>query len=180
MRKIKTICCLNKNRAIGKNNELLYSLPNDMQNFKSLTMGCVVLMGQNTFESLPGRKPLVGRYNFILTDDNEYNVEPNEHVYIVHSIDDALDLSEALFPDIDLFVIGGASVYQQFIEKDLVDEQYLTIVSDDKEGDAYYPDGYDDEARWRTLYRSYSQRDKGNGMSYIFTVLKRENGAERD
>lgn len=180
MRKIKTISCINKKRAIGKENKLLYSLSNDMQNFKSLTMGNVVLMGQNTFESLPGKKPLSGRYNFILTDDEDYNVDINDNVFIVNSIPDALILSETLFPDLDLFVIGGASVYAQFMEQDLVDEQYLTIVSDEKEGDAYYPDGYDDDDKWRTLYRSYSQRDKGSGLSYIFTVLKREYGPERD
>ena len=178
MGKIKTICCLNKQRVIGNDNKLLYHLPNDMQNFKSLTMGNIVLMGRKTFESFPGT--LDGRTNIVMTSDRDYFAEPSDNLYIVHSINDALELAYANFQDKDIFVIGGETVYNQFLERDIVDEQYLTIVSDEKEGDTFYPEGYDDASKWRTLYRSYSQRDKGNDLSYIFTVLKRERGTERD
>lgn len=173
--KIKTIACINKKRAIGKDGKLMYNLPNDMENFKSLTMGNIVIMGRETFESLPGKKPLAGRINIILSRDKDFCIDAGfEDTYIFCSSDSALEFAKTNYPEKDVWVIGGSSVYKLFMYSGLVDEQYLTIVSDESDGDTYYPDGYDDEYQWERLYRSYIQRDKGNKLSYIFTVLKRK------
>ena len=80
----KIIACINKRGVIGNHGKLLYSIKNDMKNFKSMTIGNVVIMGRYTFESLPKKKPLKDRINIIITKDNEYNVEASDNVFIVH------------------------------------------------------------------------------------------------
>ena len=149
------LACINQVNALGKDNKLLYHIGNDMKNFKAQTMGNVVVMGRNTFESLPGKKPLDGRINIVITNDKEFSIDANESVYIVHLIEDALDLCETIFPDKDWYVIGGASIYEQFLAMDLVKEMRLTIVNDNADGDVYFPPIKEDE--WMTYYQSLSQ-----------------------
>ena len=167
----KIIACINKKRAIGKDGELLYRIKNDLANFKTMTTSNVVIMGRKTFESLPDQKPLPDRINILMTENKDYCVnECFDNLYIVHSIADVFNLCNAFFSDKELFVIGGASIYKQFLDSGLVNEVLLTTVSDDKEGDAYFPEL--DENEWRTYYKSLSQRD--SGKSFVFEILKRK------
>ena len=123
----KIIACINKKGVIGKDGKLLYTIKNDLANFKRMTVGNVVIMGRKTFESLPNGEPLKDRVNIILTSNVEYGVTPADNVFITNSIEDTIDLCEALFPDKELFVIGGESIYQQFLDKGLVSEMRLTF-----------------------------------------------------
>lgn len=176
MLKFIIIACINQKRAIGKNGKLLYHIGNDISNFARMTKNNgVVIMGRKTFESLPNGEPLKDRINIILTSNEEYNVSQDfDNVYIVHSIKDVIELCEAFFSDKELFVIGGEALYRQFMDGDLVDELRLTVVKDDEEGDATFPEFNEDE--WSTYYKSMAQVSSWEGVdkSFYFHILKRK------
>ena len=176
MLKFIIIACINQKRAIGKNGKLLYHIGNDISNFARMTKNNGgVIMGRKTFESLPNGEPLKDRINIILTSNEEYGVNKDfDNVYIVHSIRDVIELCEAFFSDKELFVIGGEALYRQFMDGDLVDELRLTVVKDDKEGDATFPEFNEDE--WSTYYKSMAQVSSWEGVdkSFYFHILKRK------
>lgn len=168
----KIIACINKNRCIGKQGELLYHIGNDLANFKRMTNGNVVIMGRKTYESLP-IGGLSNRINIVITHSMDFNIDASyDNVYITHSIDEVCQLCEAFFSDKELFVIGGAEIYKQFLEANLVDEMRLTLVNDDMDGDSYFPEI--DSDKWFTYYKSMAQVGSYNNMDYSFyyQVLK--------
>jgi dihydrofolate reductase len=167
----KIIACINEKGAIGKDGNILYHIKNDLTNFKNMTVGNVVIMGRKTFESLPNGKPLPDRINIILTSDIEYGVEPSENVFITNSIQDTVELCEALFPDKEWFVIGGESIYKQFMELDLVSEMRLTVVRDDMDGDSFFPEFSEEE--WKTYYKSLTMYPTDH-LSFYFHILKKK------
>ena len=170
----KIIACINKNRVIGKDGKLLYTIKNDLANFQRMTTGNVVIMGRKTFESLPGGKPLKDRINIILTRDVEYGVEPSDNVFITNSIKDTVELCEALFEDKECFVIGGESIYKEFMERGLVDEMRLTVVNDEADGDTFFPEFSEDD--WDIYYKSMAQVSKWDysETSFYFEILKKK------
>ena len=176
MLKFIIIACINQKRAIGKNGKLLYHIGNDISNFARMTKNNgVVIMGRKTFESLPNGEPLKDRINIILTSNEEYGVSKDfDNVYIVHSIKDVIELCEAFFSDKELFVIGGEALYRQFMDGDSVHAPRLTVVKDDKEGDATFPEFNEDE--WSTYYKSMAQVSSWEGVdkSFYFQILKRK------
>ena len=113
-----------------KNGNLPWHLPKDLKHFKDLTMGHTVVMGMHTLKSLPGGKPLPGRRNIILTHQN-IDVPDAE---VVHSID---DLYKIIDPDKETFIIGGESVYKQFIG--IADKIYLTDIKERFDGYYCFP-----------------------------------------
>jgi dihydrofolate reductase len=124
--KLAILAAIGKNRVIGKNGKLPWHISDDLKRFKRLTTGHAVLMGRKTYESI-GR-PLVNRRNVVLTH------RPIPGVETYGSLDEAL---QALASEERVFVIGGATLYSQLIE--FADELYLTMVSTDVEGDAFFP-----------------------------------------
>ena len=172
MTNFKIIACINQKRVLGNEGKLLYHIGNDLANFKRMTVGNVVIMGRKTFESLPNGVPLKDRVNIIITTDEEYGVDAKfDNVYIVHSVEDAIELCDAFFSDKEVFVIGGESIYRQFMEKDLIGEMRLTIVNDDTEGDAVFPE-YNEED-WYVYYKSMAQVSSWEGVdkSFYFEIL---------
>ena len=109
--KISMIACVGKNLELGKNNDLIWHLPNDLKYFKKVTSGHVVVMGKNTFKSLP--KILPNRKNIVLTFPDDSEKFPDE-VEVYHSIQEFLEAYKD-FPE-EIFIIGGASLYKQFLE----------------------------------------------------------------
>ena len=174
MSKFKIIACVNKKGVIGNEGKLLYTIKNDLANFKRMTIGNVVIMGRKTFESLPGGKPLPDRINIVLTSDVEWGVEASDNLYIVNSLEDAVELCEAFFSDKELFVIGGESIYRQFIDNGLVDEMRLTIVNDETEGDTHFPEFNKDE--WNEYYMSMAQVSNWEykETTFYFQILKKK------
>jgi dihydrofolate reductase len=128
---ISIIVAIAENYAIGKNNDLLWHIPEDLKRFRRLTTGHAVIMGKRTWESLP-RKPLPDRKNIVITDD------PSDHFEgctMAFSIEDSLlkmDRSD------ENFIIGGASVYRQFLP--YADRLYITWVHKSFEGDVFFPE----------------------------------------
>ena len=133
--KIYMISARSANNVIGKDNAIPWNLPKDLQFFQKTTRGHAVLMGLNTWNSLP-KRPLPGRKNFILCPEGTVldNIQTvNGHYELIHDIDSFLERTDIE----DVFIIGGASLYQMFIDK--VDVLYLTIIDKDFDGDTYFP-----------------------------------------
>lgn len=186
--KFKIIACINSSLCLGKKNGLLYRIPNDLANFKRMTTNNVVIMGRSTFESLPGKKPLKNRINVILTTDANYKVDA-DNVFVAHTIAEVIDLcSKEIFKSKTCYVIGGASVYAQFLAQELVDEMYITTVKDCSSGDAYFPDVFKDGV-WGVFYESDNQTfsaidylkkdvvpitDDWKILKYKFTIYKKK------
>jgi dihydrofolate reductase len=158
---VSVIAALAKNRVIGIENSLPWSLPEDLAHFKALTLNHPILMGRKTFESL-GR-PLPGRTNIVITRNPDYRPQGCK---VAASIPDAL----ALCADADeAFFIGGAELYAQAIP--LADRLYLTEVNIEPVGDAWFPD-YDRSA-FREVSRESRRSEKGDALAFDFVVYER-------
>lgn len=137
------IAAVARNGAIGKDNRLLWHLPEDMKRFKQLTLGHAVLMGRKTWESLPEKfRPLPGRQNIVMTRDDAYRAEG---AVVVHSLAEAI----AAAGSTAVFVIGGADIYGQTLTQ--ADRLELTEVDDAPVGDVFFPTV--DRALWQELAR---------------------------
>ncbi len=128
-----SIVVIGKNREIGCNNQLLWDLPEDMARFKEITMGHPVIVGYNTFLSF-GSKPLPGRTNVIVNNDTGFR---HDTCPVAYSLEEAYKLAEKAEGSEEIFIIGGASIYEQTIDK--VDKLYLTVVDDSPEADTFFP-----------------------------------------
>ncbi len=162
-RNLSIIVAIASNGAIGKDNRLLWHIPGDLRRFKQLTTGHTILMGKKTWESLPVR-PLPNRTHVVLTD------QPGEQIegcITAYSVEDAL----AKCPEKgEIFVIGGGSVYRQFLP--LADRLYITRVHRDYEADTFFPEI--DPASWEEVSRE-DHSPEGNldsGFSYIDYIRK--------
>ncbi len=154
------IVAIAKNNAIGKDNKLLWYLPNDLKHFKDVTTGHSVIMGRKTFESV-GR-PLPKRRNIVVTRQS-ISIDGCE---VVPSIEAAL----ALCADEDqVFIVGGAEIYKQAIP--LTDRIYLTKVDQDFEGDTFFPEL--NAAEWEETERENFEPDDKNKLKYSFITLQR-------
>ncbi len=122
---------MGKNRAIGRNNKLLWNIPDDLKHFKKITTGHAVIMGRKTFESI-GRQ-LPNRANIIITRDKNFKADG---CVISHSLDEALDLAKQ--KNEEIFIIGGGQIYEQALPH--ADKLYLTIVDDEPKADTFFPD----------------------------------------
>lgn len=125
-----------RTRAIGKNNELLFHVPDDLRRFKELTNGHPVIMGRKTFQSIEKMlgKPLPGRTNIVITRDRDYR---RDHVRVAHSLEESLEIALEEGPR-EIHIGGGAELYQQALP--YVDKLFLTLFDDDREGDAVFPE----------------------------------------
>lgn len=158
---ISIICCIAKNLAIGKNNKLLYDIQDDMDHFRKITKGHMVVMGQKTFESI-GR-PLPNRTNVIITREEKYKANG---CVILHSIDETIDFINT-FKDEEIFIIGGGEIYRQFIH--FADKLYLTIVDDEPaDADTFFPD----YSRFKNI-ESEENRESA-GYKYKFVELTKK------
>ena len=135
------IAAVDKNWAIGRNNKLLVSIPDDMKFFRETTTGKVVVMGRKTLESFPGKKPLKNRVNIVLTSDYSYQVDG---AVIVHDMD---ELHEELkkYDSQDIYVIGGESIYRQLLDE--CDVAHITKIDFSYEADAWFPN-LDEKEEW--------------------------------
>jgi dihydrofolate reductase len=133
--RVNHIVCTSENWIIGKDGDMPWHIPEDLRFFKKTTMGCPVVMGRRTFESI-GR-PLPGRLNIILTRDENYAVP--DGVEVTNSIDNAIEIAKKadLSPEInDVFIIGGGEIYKQSMS--MIERLYLTRIHREIEGDTIY------------------------------------------
>ncbi len=146
-----------KNNVIGKDNQLIWHLSDDLKRFKALTMGHPIIMGRKTFESLP--KVLPGRTHYVLTGNPDYEVP--EGVLLFHDVKELL----AALPEGENFLIGGARMYEELFP--YADTLYITEIEKSYEGDAYFPDF--DKAAWELTERIEGEGD----IPHAFCTYKR-------
>jgi len=157
---ISLVVAAANNNAIGKDNQLLWHLPNDMRHFKNVTWGLPVIMGRKTFESLG--KPLAGRKNIVLTKQNGWNAEGT---IAVKSLDNALFLAKEM--DVkEVMVIGGGEIYRMAFEK--ANRIYLTRVDASPEGDTFFPTL--NPRRWRLTSQKNYEADEKNAYAHSIQV----------
>lgn len=156
------IAAVAENNVLGKDNELVWHLPNDFKRFKALTTGHHIIMGRKTFESFP--KPLPNRTHIIITRQKEYQAEG---CITVDSIEKAL----AICPkDQNVFVIGGGEIYQLALP--FTDKIEITRVHHTFEGDAYFPEINEDE--WEIIVSEHNEKDEKHRYDYSYQTFIRK------
>ncbi len=152
-----------KNNIIGKNNKLLWSLPEDLKRFKEITTGHTIIMGRKTFESL-GRV-LPNRKHIVFTQNPDFKVE-DENVEIVHSM---LEIKQYIDDENENFVIGGAMIYSLLLP--YTNKMYVTEINQDFEGDALFPKINLDE--WQAVKREAGVKNEKNNLEYEYVTYER-------
>jgi len=159
---ISLIVAIAENYAIGKDNELLWHIPGDLKRFRKLTMGHCVIMGKRTWESLPVR-PLKGRTNIVLTDNTSDLFDGGIAAF---SIEDAVQKCKN---DTEIFVIGGGSVYNQFLK--IAERLYITHVHRKFEADTFFPEI--DPAVWEPVETEKLSPGEEIDFSYTYVIYQR-------
>lgn len=166
---INIIAAISKNRVIGKDGRLIYKIPKDFKRMVNLTKGHPIIMGRKTFESKEiGKKALPNRTNIIVTRQADYNAE---NCKVVHSIEEALEVAKKAVGAEEIFIFGGASIYREALQKDIVDKIYLTVVDDECKGDTLFPKI--DENKWELIERETHSKDKQNKYNFEFRTYQR-------
>jgi len=159
---ITLIAAVAHDRVIGSKNDMPWYLPADLKHFREQTTGKTVVMGKNTYDSIVNRlgKPLPNRTNIVITREPDFSADG---VKVVHSIDEALSSAP------DVMVIGGASIYEQTIDK--ADRLLITEVDASIPGDTYFP--IIDKEKWHEISRDHNDPDDKNPYPYDFVTYER-------
>lgn len=166
MKQISIIVAVAEGNAIGKNNDLLCYISEDLKRFKRLTTGNNVIMGKKTFESLP-KGALPNRTNIVITDNPDDNFEDCITVY---SIEEAL---EKCSNEKENFIIGGGSIYTQFMHH--ANKLYITHIHKHFDADTFFPEIKNEE--WQEISRESFLPDEVNDFSYSYVTYIRKPSA---
>ena len=159
------IAALAKHRVLGKDNKMPWHLPADLRFFKKTTMGCPIIMGRKTYDSI-GR-PLPGRLNIILSRDKELYIDG---CTVVNSFDKALLTAQEQAGNAEeVFIMGGSHLYNAYLEK--IDRLYLTLIDEVFEGDTFFPDYT--QYKWKQIQKITHSPDEKNLHAYTFLTLDR-------
>ncbi|KPI56087.1 dihydrofolate reductase [Clostridioides difficile] len=158
---MKVIVAVDLNWGIGYGGKLLQSIPEDMKFFKEKTIGNVVVMGRETFESLPGKKALKDRVNIVLTRSKSFN---DDRLIVCNSIDETLKELQKYEND-KIFIIGGETVYKQFLP--YCNELYVTKIQKTYEADRFFPN-IDIMSNWDLIKES--EVKEYNNIRYVFST----------
>jgi dihydrofolate reductase len=161
---LSTIVAIANNNVIGKDNKLIWHLPEDLKRFKQITTGKNIIMGRKTFESL-GRV-LPNRKHIILCNDMEMDID-NENVEI---LDDISKLDKYINSGEENFVIGGATIYKLLMP--YVNKLYITKINHDFEGDVYFPEIK--ETEWKEISKEKGLRNDENPYDYEYITYIRK------
>ncbi len=156
---ITIIAAAGKNNELGKNNDLVWHLPDDFKRFKKLTTGHHIIMGRKTFESFP--KPLPNRVHVVITRNKNYNPEG---AIIVHSMSEALEIAK---DDEQPFIIGGGEIYKLGLE--VSDKIELTRVHENFEADTFFPEIPMTE--WELNHEELHKKDERHKFSFTYQTF---------
>ena len=162
MIKLISIAAIAENNAIGKNNDLVWHLPDDFKRFKALTSGHYIILGRKTFESFP--KPLPNRTHVIIT--RQKNFQAPGHI-VVNSLNEAI----AAIPKNEekAFVIGGGEIYKQAMSR--VDQLEITHVHTTVEGDTFFPEI--DSKQWKLVEETHHPKDERHQFDFTYKAYVR-------
>jgi dihydrofolate reductase len=167
--KVSLIVAVSENGVIGKNNDLIWHLPNDMRFFKETTMGHHVIMGRKNFESIPHKyRPLPNRTNIIVTRQTDYKAQG---CVVVNSIEAALEVAKQN-GDTEPFIIGGGQIYKLALEAKMIDKIYLTKVHHSFDGDTFFPEL---DNSWKEVERTDCKADEKHAHDYCFLTFEKIN-----
>lgn len=155
---LSIIVAKSKNNVIGKNNRLIWHLPEDLKRFKALTSGKTIIMGRKTFESL-GRV-LPNRKHIVITKNLDFKID-NEMVEIIHDIK---ELEKYIDSDEECFVIGGGIIYNMLMP--YADKIYATVIDEEFEGDTYFP--MIDDKIWKIEKKEKGLKNEDNPYDYEY------------
>ena len=158
--KLSIIACVGENLELGNNNKLVFHIKEDMKYFKDITLNHIVVMGRKTFESLPS--VLKDRKNVVITRSKN-NFPDGVEVY--SSIEEFMEKYKD-YPE-EIFVIGGASIYKQFLE--FCDKLYLTEVNKSVEANVYFP-----EFNKKLYEKDIVKEGESNNLNYKFVIYRRK------
>ncbi len=164
---VSLIVAASENNVIGKDNHLLWRLPNDTKFFKNTTWGMPVIMGRKTFESLKG-EPLPGRSNIVITHQKDWKTD-NDKAQVASTLQEAIQLAEQTDCK-EVFVIGGGQIYAESIS--VADKIYMTRVHTIVDGDAYFP--VINEKEWKLESNTDFAADEKHGYAYSFQLWRRK------
>jgi dihydrofolate reductase len=160
---LSLIAAMTDDRVIGRDNKLPWHLSEDLKRFKALTMGHPIIMGRKTFESIG--KALPGRHNIIISRHPSHQYEG---VTVVRSLEEALDTFAAV--DTELFVIGGAQIYELALP--MADRLYITLIHSKFEGDAFFPH-FDLKKDFRIVEQTEHESNNEPKLRYSFIKAER-------
>ena len=154
---VSLIVAIAKNNAIGKDNNLLWHLSADMKFFKETTTGHCIITGRKNYESIPSKyRPLKDRTNIVVTRSLDYK---EDNLAVCNSIEAAIELAKSI-GEKEVFVIGGGQIYQECLEKNLIDKMYITNVDSVFEADTYFPEI--DKNNWKANQILEFKKDEKN------------------
>lgn len=160
--KITMVAAAAENNALGKNNDLVWHLPDDFKRFKAITSHHHIVMGRKTFESFP--KLLPNRKHIVITRQTDYK---REGIEVVHSLEEAL---EKCAGEEEVFIIGGGEIYKQAMP--YADKIELTRVHASFEADAFFPEI--DESKWKLVNKEVHKQDERHKYDFSYlTYLKK-------
>ena len=166
--KISIIAAVADNGVIGKENRLVWSLPQDMKFFMQATLGHCILSGRLNYESIPEKfRPLKNRTNIVVTKQVDYGKDVKD-LEVVSNIESGISLASKL-GEKELFIIGGGEIYEQ--TTGLADRLYLTEIKHEFDGDTFFPSF--DRAEWHESSRIIHKVDQLHAYEMHFTVLDR-------
>lgn len=164
------IVAIAENNVIGKDNDLIWHLPNDMKFFKDKTLNHHIITGRKNYISIPEKyRPLSNRTNIVLTRQSNFN---GEGCIVSHSIEDAIAHAKNN-NETELFIIGGGQIYKEALEKGLVDRMYITHVNHQFEGDTFFPEINNE--KWKKVSEINNAADEKHLYSYSFAVYEKMN-----
>lgn len=158
------VVAASENNVIGKNNQLLWHLPNDLRFFKNITWGLPIVMGRKTFESFG--KALPGRTNIVITRKPDWE---SQGVTVVESLDSAIAAASQTDAK-EVYIIGGGEIYQQSISR--AGKVFLTRVHAELEGDTFFPEL--DPLEWSLVSNLDFPADEKHAYAYSFQVFERK------
>ena len=159
---ITLIAAAGKNNELGKDNELVWHLPDDFKRFKLLTTGHYIIMGRKTFESFP--KPLPNRTHIVITRNREYQ---RDGIIVVSTIEAALEISEK---DSQPFIIGGGEIYQ--LSLPFAQRIELTRVHGTFDADTFFPDI--DTTHWELIHSEFHEKDERHAYAFTYETWQKK------
>lgn len=162
---VHLIVAMTPKGVIGKDGTLPWHLPSDLKHFKEVTNGHSVIMGRKTFDSLKMPKGLPNRRNIVISRNAPHVYGYDSDVTYRTSLEDALKLTSVLSSSPDTFIIGGASIYKEVLEQNMVDVMHISFVKEQYDGDTYFPEF--DKTQWEEI----EHVDKGEFVYIKFKFL---------
>jgi len=160
--KVSLIAATDLERGIGKNNDLMWNLPADMQFFKNTTAGQVVIMGRKNYDSVPEKyRPLPNRLNVILTRNTDFKAE---NCLVFHSLKECLEHFKNE-TERQIFIIGGGQIYKEALDENVVDEMFITTVNHTFDADTFFPEF--DKKSWNSEEIMNRPKDDKNPFDFV-------------